>query len=77
MLCLGKRGLMKRFVVMAKKIADFKIYLFLLPNKTEWALVYSPETVSIHLQLAVHTVHWNCSCRQIRYLLLEPGPDVL
>ena len=43
-----------------RKVADLKIYLFLLPNKTEWALVYSPETVCLHLRLAVHTVQWNC-----------------
>ena len=28
MLCLGKRGWMKGFVVMAKKMADLKIYPF-------------------------------------------------
>ena len=39
-----------------RKVADLKIYLFLLPNKTEWALVYSPETLSLHLHVAVHTV---------------------
>ena len=31
-----------------RKVADLKIYLFLLPNKTEWALVYCPETHCLH-----------------------------
>ena len=31
-----------------QKVADLKIYLFLLPNKTEWSLVYSPETHCLH-----------------------------
>ena len=43
---------------------------FLLPNKTEWDLVYSPETVCLHLRLAVHTVQWNWICRLGRYLIL-------
>ena len=27
-----------------QKVADLGINFFVLPNKTEWALVYSPET---------------------------------
>ena len=37
--------------------------IFLLPNKTEWVLIYSPETLSLHLHIAVHTVQLNWSCR--------------
>ena len=32
-----------------KKVADLDIYFFLLLNKTEWVLVYSPETCCLHL----------------------------
>ena len=53
-----------------RKVADLKIYPSLLPNKTEWALVYSPETVCFNLQLAVHTVQRNWICRLGRYLMV-------
>ena len=45
-----------------------KIYLFLLPSKTEWALVYCPEAYVYILQLAVHTVQRNWISILGRYL---------
>ena len=68
-------GMLRRMRVIARihccgrKVADSKIYLFLLPNKTEWALVYSPETLCLHLHVAVHTVQLNWICRLGRYLM--------
>ena len=47
-----------------RKVADLDIHLFLLPNKTEWTLVYSPETPSYHLQLVLNWI-----CRLGRYLM--------
>ena len=42
---------------------------FLPPNKTELALVYSPDTPCLHLKLTVHTVQWNWNCRLRTYLM--------
>ena len=39
---------MKDFVVVVKKVADLVIIFFQLPSKTEWALIYSPETICLH-----------------------------
>ena len=47
------------------------IYLFLLTDKTEWALVYSPETCCLHLQIAVHPVQHSWICRLGVYLHKE------
>ena len=31
-----------------RKVVIWEISYFLLPNKTEWALVYSPEPLCLH-----------------------------
>ena len=55
----SKRGVRRKLRVCkrrkncGRKVADFR-----LPNKTEWTLDYSPETLCLHLQLSVNTVHW-------------------
>ena len=73
----GEEGILRRKRVnrsiccRGRKVADLMIYLFLLQNKTKWALVYSPETVCVNLQLAVHTVQWNWICKLGRYLMGE------
>ena len=36
------------FVVVIKKIVIWEFCFFLLPSKTEWALVYSPEVLYLH-----------------------------
>ena len=61
--------LIRRLCYSGRKVADLNIYVLLPPNKTEWALVYSPETAGLHLKLAVHNVQWNCICRLGRYLM--------
>ena len=48
-----------------RKVAALKIYLFSDTKQDRVALVYSPETVSLHLRLAVHTVQWNWICRYL------------
>ena len=68
---LRKMRVNARICCCGRKVADLKIYFFLLPNKTEWALVYSPETVCLHLHLAVQTVKWNWICRLGRYFMLH------
>ena len=42
-------------------------------NKTEWALVYCPETFVYILQLVVQTVQINWICRLGRYLMVSRG----
>ena len=74
-----KEGMLERMRVNARihccgrKVTGLKIYLFLLPNKTEWALVHSPETLCLHLPVAVHTVQWNWICRVGKYLMPPRG----
>ena len=74
-----EEGMLRRMRVNARihccgrKVADLNIYLFfLLPKRTEWALVYSPETRCLHLHVAVYTVQWNWICRRGRYFMAEP-----
>ena len=50
-----------------------RIYLFLLQSKTEWALVYSPETCCLHHQITVHTVPYDLSRHQSIFQL-HPRP---
>ena len=66
---LGRIRVNARICCFGRKVADLKIYFFLLPNKTEWVLVYSPETFCLYLHVAVHTVQWNWSCRIGRYFM--------
>ena len=50
-----------------QKVSDLGIYLFSATNKTKWALVYSPETWCLHLQIALQAVQRNWICRLGRY----------
>ena len=49
----GKGRASKGICCCDRKVVIWEFSFFLLPNKTEWALVYSPETLCLHLQLAV------------------------
>ena len=51
------------------KVVIWEISFFLLPSKTEWALVYCPEALCLHREVAMQTVQKNWICRLGRYLM--------
>ena len=46
-----------------RKVVICEFSFFLLPNKTEWAIVYSRELLCLHSAKAVHTVQINWICK--------------
>ena len=45
---MGGEGRVNGFVVVKEKLRLGNLAFFLLPNKTEWALVYCPEAMCLH-----------------------------
>ena len=64
-----RRGESRTMLLWDKKETDLKVQLFMLPGKTDWALVFRPDTLSLHLLLrcTLCTVELNLQTREIPY----------